>query len=167
MVPHRQVFREQAETTKVRPVFDGFVHHKGRRSFNANLEVGPNMKTHIMGILMRFRHEKQEEGKKAFLQILIHPDHCQIVRFIWVDDLNAENPTFKVYCWKRLVRADLKSIYPSGCSHFAPREVRDTTSRHNIQSPRPDLCLRLDEGRKKPTRSSGKYSSSIQNPLGD
>jgi hypothetical protein len=55
-----------------------------------------------MGILMRFRPEKQEEGEKAFLQILIHPDHCQIVRFIWVDDLNAENPTFKVYCWKRL-----------------------------------------------------------------
>jgi hypothetical protein len=102
MVPHRPVFREQAETTKVRPVFDGSVHHKGRRSFNANLEVGPNMKTHIMGILMRFRPEKQEEGEKAFLQILIHPDHCQIVRFIWVDDLNAENPTFKVYCWKRL-----------------------------------------------------------------
>jgi hypothetical protein len=28
MVPHRPVFREQAETTKVRPVFDGSVHHR-------------------------------------------------------------------------------------------------------------------------------------------
>lgn len=102
MVPHRPVFREQAETTKVRPVFDGSVHHKGRRSFNANLEVGPNMNPDINGILMRFRREKHAWTAKAFLPNLIHPDHCQIVRFIWVDDPNTENSTFKVYCWKRL-----------------------------------------------------------------
>jgi hypothetical protein len=104
-VPHGPIFRDQAETTKVRPVFDGSVHHKGRRSFNANLEVGPNLNPDIMGILMRFRQDCiawTADIEKAFLQIRIHDDHCQIVRFLWVDNPKAKNPVVKIYVWKRL-----------------------------------------------------------------
>ncbi len=104
-LPHRPVIRETAETTKIRPVFDGSVHFKHRRSFNANLEVGPNLNPDIMGILMRWRRHKvawTADIEKAFLQIAIHPEHKQIVRFLWVEDITANKPTIKHFIWKRL-----------------------------------------------------------------
>ena len=104
-LPHRPVVREQAESTKVRPVFDGSVHRKGRLSFNANLEVGPNLNPDIMGILMLFRRYPiawTADIQKAFLQIRIAGPHKQIVRFIWVDDPSKEEPERITYVWTRL-----------------------------------------------------------------
>jgi hypothetical protein len=104
-LPNRPVEREDAETTKIRPVFDGSVHHKNRRSFNANLEIGPNLNPDIMGILMRFRRYRiawTADIEKAFLQIKIHEDHGQIVRFLWVENPEAAIPKVVVYRWKRL-----------------------------------------------------------------
>ena len=57
-LPHRPVIRKDAETTKISPVFDGLVHFKYRRSFNANLEVGHDLNPDIIGILMRWRRHK-------------------------------------------------------------------------------------------------------------
>jgi hypothetical protein len=53
-LPNRQVERQDADTTKIRPVIDSSVRHKNRRSFNANLEVEPKLNPDIMEILMRF-----------------------------------------------------------------------------------------------------------------
>lgn len=104
-LPHRLVIREEAETTKIRPVFDGSDHFKHGRSFNANLEVGPNLNPDIMGILMRWRRHKvawTADIEKAFLQIAIHPEHKQIVRFLWVEDISVEKPMIEHFIWKRL-----------------------------------------------------------------
>ena len=104
-LPHRPVIREDAQTTKIRPVFDGSVHFKHKRSFNANLEVGPNLNPEIMGILMRWRRHKivwTADIEKAFLQIAIHPDHEQIVRFLWVKNPQAKRPEIVQYVWTRL-----------------------------------------------------------------
>jgi hypothetical protein len=116
----------------------------------------------------KFRSEKHAWTEKAFLQILIHPDHCQIVRLIWVDDPNEENPTFKVYCWKRL-------SFGLTSSPFILRFVLHS-QREKYERKHPGITSRvLDQiyvydwrggGRKKPTSSSGRYSSSIQNPFG-
>jgi hypothetical protein len=104
-LPHRPVVRVDAETTKVRPVFDGSVHQRGRRSLNANLEAGPNMNPDIMGIMMRFRRYGiawTADIQKAFLQIEMHPEHEQLVRFLWVDNPEKEKPEIVEYRWKRL-----------------------------------------------------------------
>ncbi len=100
---NRPVERQDAETTKIRPVFNGSVHHKNRCSFNDNLEIGPNLNPDIMGFLMRFRRNpiaSTTDIEKAFLQIQIHEDHGQIVRFLWVEGPKAANPKVVVYRWK-------------------------------------------------------------------
>lgn len=104
-LPHRPVIREDAQTTKVRPVFDGSVHHRHRRSFNSNLEVGPNLNPDIMGIQLRWRRKKYAwiaDIQQAFLQISIHPEHQEMVRFLWIDDPTSPEPSLVTYCWKRL-----------------------------------------------------------------
>lgn len=86
-------------------MFDGSVHFKHRRSFIANLEVAPNLYPDIMGILMRWRRNKiawTADIEKTFLQIAIHPDHKQIVRFLCVEDVTAIRPVVKDFIWKRL-----------------------------------------------------------------
>lgn len=54
---------------------------------------------------MRWRRYKiawTADIEKAFLQIAIHPDHKQIVRFLWVEDITATKPVVKHFIWKRL-----------------------------------------------------------------
>jgi hypothetical protein len=104
-LPHRPVVRIDAETTKVRPVFDGSLHRRGIKSLNANLEAGPNMNPDIMGIMMRFRRHKiawTAVIQKAFLQIEMHPDHAELVRFLSIDDPSKHRPKIVEYRWKRL-----------------------------------------------------------------
>ncbi len=126
-LPNRPVIRQNAETTKIRPVFDGSVHHKNRRSFNANLEPGPNLNPDIMGILMRFRRYLiawTADIEKAFLQIKIHEDHGQIVRFLWVDDPNSNNPIDGNDC-----SSDLPVVRSSSepCSHGTCKNTKPNT----------------------------------------
>ncbi|XP_057372196.1 uncharacterized protein LOC130693087 [Daphnia carinata] len=86
-LPHRPVIKQEATSTKIRPVFDGSAHLQGRPSLNDLLETGPNLNPELLAVLLRFRRYKiswMADITQAFLQIGIQKEHAQIVRFIWV-----------------------------------------------------------------------------------
>ncbi|XP_045034397.1 uncharacterized protein LOC123475587 [Daphnia magna] len=104
-LPHRPVIKVSAETTKIRPVFDGSAHMKERPSINDALEIGPNLNPEVLAVLLRFRQNRiawTADITQAFLQVEIRPEHGQLIRFIWVDDPNKSQPKFIEYRWKRV-----------------------------------------------------------------
>ena len=104
LTPHRPVFRNDATSTKCRPVFDGSSHHKGSPSLNQVLEVGPNLNPELLACHMRFRLWKYSwtaDIAKAFLQIKLAEGDSQAVRFLWYKDPN--NPeSLTEYRWARV-----------------------------------------------------------------
>eukprot|EP00794_Sanderia_malayensis_P019296 gene19296-biopygen16176 len=104
---HQAVVREEAETTKVRIVFDASCKSKKTgTSLNDCLHVGPPLAPLIFEILLRFRENKVAlvgDIEKAFLNIEIDPKDRDFLRFLWVDDCNAEEPELVVYRFNRVV----------------------------------------------------------------
>jgi hypothetical protein len=116
---HRNIVREDAETTKVRPVFDASVKQKGGRSLNSYLKPGPKLNPAIMATIMRFRKKKirwMAGIEKAFLQIKLHGDHAQLLRCLWVDNWESKDRKIVHYVWTRLA-------FWLTCSPFVLRAV--------------------------------------------
>ncbi|XP_066937038.1 uncharacterized protein [Clytia hemisphaerica] len=91
-IPHRPVIREDKVTTKIRPVFDASCSVNGV-SLNDCLYPGPNLLAKIFDILLRFRMNKigiLADIKQAFLNICIHPDHRDFLRFLWKDPSSSD-----------------------------------------------------------------------------
>ena len=87
-LPHRAVVRHVKTTTKVRPVFDASAKVEGV-SLNDCLYSGPNLLSMIFDILLRFRTNKIaliSDIRQAFLNIGIHPDHVNYLRFLWFSE---------------------------------------------------------------------------------
>ena len=82
-LPHRPIIRDDKSTTKIRAVFDASCNVNGV-SLNECLYSGPNLLTKIFDILLRFRLNKiaiLAEIKQAFLNVGIHKDHQDFLRF--------------------------------------------------------------------------------------
>ena len=100
---------EEAETTKVRIVFD--VSCKAKKSevpLNDCFHVGPPMTPLIFYILLRFRENKIAlvgDIENTFLNIEVIPNDGDFLRFLWVDDIHSEDPKIVVYCFTRVVLA--------------------------------------------------------------
>ena len=123
--PHREVVRADRQTTKLRVVYDASSKCKNETSLNEFLEPGPNLVPLIFDILLRFRAQKVAligDLEKAFLNILIHPSHRDYLRFLWYDNIFAENPTIKTYRFTRLVFGLTSSPF-----------VLNATIRHHLQ----------------------------------
>ncbi|XP_055840693.1 uncharacterized protein LOC129908306 [Episyrphus balteatus] len=87
-MPHRPVYREDKETTKLRIVFDASAHASNQYSLNQHLEV-----------------ELAADIEKAFLQIMLHPKDRDSHRFIWFSDKlsNVDNlPDYFVFRMTRV-----------------------------------------------------------------
>ena len=85
-MPHRPVVRESAVSTKVRPVFDASAKGYNGISLNDCMEIGPCLLTNMTQILIRFRRWKfalTADIQKAFLQIAVHRDDCDVHKFLW------------------------------------------------------------------------------------
>ncbi|GFT44322.1 integrase catalytic domain-containing protein [Trichonephila clavipes] len=98
---HRPVFKESF-TTEIRPVFDGSAHHGKSCSLNECVEKGPNLIEMIPAI--RFRLGKIgviSDIRKAFLQISLHENDMNFLRFLWWEGGYSEKAVF--YRHRRVV----------------------------------------------------------------
>ena len=105
-LPHQSVIRQDKETTKLRIVFDGSAKpSEDDLSFNDCLEKGPNSVPLLFDIIIRFREYLiglTADIEKAFHQMQIAPEDREMIKFLWFDDINKENPEIKHYRFRRL-----------------------------------------------------------------
>ena len=105
-LPHQGVIRQDKETTKLRIVFDGSAKpSEDDLSINDCLERGPNSVPLLFDIIIRFREYPiglTADIEKAFHQVQIAPDDREMIKFLWFDDIDKENPEIKHYRFRRL-----------------------------------------------------------------
>ena len=92
-LPHRAVVRENAETTKLRVVYDASARaHSGAPSLNECLHAGPPLQNKLWSVLTRSRfHPVAVAGdiRKAFLQVRIRQAERDALRFHWIVDIQS------------------------------------------------------------------------------
>jgi hypothetical protein len=86
-VPHQPVIREQAESTKMRIVYDCSSKANDKvLSLNDCLETGPSLQPLLFDILVRNRFRRYcitGDVKKAFRQIIIQRCDRDAQRLLW------------------------------------------------------------------------------------
>ena len=106
-LPHQAVIRKDAETTKIRIVYDASAKEsKSGVALNDCLHTGPSLNPLLFDILVRFRENKVAlvgDIEKAFLNIEADPGDRDCLRFLWVDDYRKETPEIIVYRFCRVV----------------------------------------------------------------
>ena len=99
--------RRDALTTKLRIMFDASL--KATRespSSNDCLYSGPALTPTIFKILLRFRERKIAlvgDVDKAFLNIGVREQDRDVLRFLWIDSLDKEDPGLVSYRFCRVV----------------------------------------------------------------
>ena len=104
-LPHHPVIREDKLTTKVRVVYDASAKTSGP-SLNECLYAGPKFDQHILDILLRFRLHKTAlaaDIEKAFLMVSVTPGDRDVMRFLWVDDIEKKLPEILILRFTRVV----------------------------------------------------------------
>ena len=93
-IPHKAVVREQAESTKLRVVFDASAREDSRSpSLNDCLETGPSLQNLLWNVVVRNRMKPialAGDIKKAFLQVRIQEQDKDAPRFHWVKGIQTE-----------------------------------------------------------------------------
>lgn len=106
-LPHQAVIRKDAETTKLRIVYDASAKEsKNGTSLNDCLHTGPSLTPLLFEILVRFRENRIAlvgDIEKAFLNISVDVNDRDCLRFLWVDDVRDSNPSVVVYRFCRVV----------------------------------------------------------------
>ena len=94
-LPHRAVVRENKNTMKVIIVFDASSKIADKSSLNDCLYSGPCLLSAIYDISLRFRLGKiglVSDIKQAFLNIAIAEEHHDLLRFLWYENFDADDP---------------------------------------------------------------------------
>ena len=105
-IHHREVLREDRSTTKLRVVYDASSKQKGQVSLNECLLPGPPLTPLILDILLRFRLNQTVlvgDLEKAFLNVEIKPEERNLLRFLWVDNVDSPSPQVQTLKFNRLV----------------------------------------------------------------
>ena len=92
-LPHRAVVRENAESTKLRIVYDASARaHDNAPSLNECLYTGPPLQNQLWSVITRNRfHAVAVAGdlQKAFLQVRVCEAERDALRFHWIVDLQS------------------------------------------------------------------------------
>ena len=106
-LPHQAVIRKDAETTKLRIVYDASAKEgKNGTSLNDCLHTGPSLNPLLFEILVRFRENRVAlvgDIEKAFLHIAVDVNDRDCLRFLWVDEARDSNSNVVVYRYCRVV----------------------------------------------------------------
>ena len=93
--------RRDALTTKLRIVFDASSKATSESpSLNDCLYSGPALTPSILKILLRFRERKIPllgDVEKAFLNIQVQEQDRNVLRFLWIDSLQKDDPDLVLY----------------------------------------------------------------------
>ena len=124
-IPHTGIVKQERETTKLRVVYDASSKAAGEVNLDECLHSGPNLITFIFDVLLRFGMQKVAligDMEKAFLQISIDPEQRDLLRFLWMEDANLDNPKCSKFRFSQL---------PFGltCSPF----ILNATIRHHLK----------------------------------
>lgn len=111
-LPHHAVVKENNESTKVRPVFDGSVKNKGSVSLNEVLDCGPSLLPQLIDLLLRFRYHTipfTGDITKAFLQLSVKEIERDYLRFLWNDSTyRFKRVCFGITCAPFLLNATIR-----------------------------------------------------------
>ena len=102
-IPHHAVIRPEKETSRVRIVYDASSNHP---SLNDCIEKGPCLLPLIFDILVRFCSYKvalTSDIKQAYHNVEVNEEDRDFLRFLWVNDINAESPNLVVYRFRRVI----------------------------------------------------------------
>lgn len=94
-IPHKPVVRENAESTKLRVVYDASAATNGV-SLNSCLEPGPSLQNLLWSVILRERLQPIAlcaDLKQAFLQIRIKESDRDVLRFHWMKDRDPKQRT--------------------------------------------------------------------------
>ena len=101
------MIREDAETTKLRVVYDASCkNRKTGISLNNCLHVGPSLTPMIFDVLLRFLANQVAlvgDIEKAFLNIEIHPEDRDCLRFLWLKGIHSSDPEVIILRFQRVV----------------------------------------------------------------
>ena len=95
VIPHHAVYRQDATKTKCRVVFNASSTIKGKMSLNQCLSKGASINSDLWTVLSRFRIAPivlMTDLVKAFLQIRIHPEDRDLLRYLWFNSEKDEQP---------------------------------------------------------------------------
>ena len=124
-LPHHAVVRSDKQTTKLRVVYDASAKSEGS-SLNECLHVGPKFNQIILEILLRFRANRialVADIEKAFLMVSVMPRDRDVLRFLWVQNVQGESPDICTYRIKRVVFGVASSPF-----------LLNATIRHHMES---------------------------------
>ena len=131
-LPHHPVFHPQ-KPGKVRVVFDCAARFRDT-SLNDQLLQGPDLTNNLAGVLLRFRQEPialMSDIERMFHQVLVAPDDCHALRFLWWED---GNPSNNLVDHQMLVHLFGAKSLPC-CASFALRKTaRDNQSEFDVQT---------------------------------
>ena len=92
-IPHREVVKEERETTKLRTVYDASARQNDP-SINESLHSGASLLPKIFDILVQFRYYKcviLSGIQPAFLKIGVAEGDHDFLRFLWVKDFDQKD----------------------------------------------------------------------------
>ena len=126
-IPHQAVIKEEAESTKLRVVFDCSARSRQENpSLNDCLETGPPLQPHLFDILMRTRTYKYlllGDICKAFHQIMLKGTDTDAQRLFWYN--NLQDKEIKEFRFTRVIFGCNSSPYILGATllrHFMKYE---------------------------------------------
>ncbi|XP_068712813.1 uncharacterized protein [Montipora foliosa] len=109
-IPHHAVIRTDKSTTKLRVVYDASAKSDGV-ALNDCVYTGPPLAENIFDVLLRFRVNQVAltgDVEKAFLMVGTTEEDRDVLRFLWVDDIDKSSPEIVILRFTRSSQALLE-----------------------------------------------------------